>query len=129
MNDERHDPEIIRQLEDARYEAMLGKDTGALMRLLDERLIYMHSSGVTDTRGSYLDGLRSGLWNYRQIGRSDVRIEVQGDVALVFGKLAIQLMSNDSLKSFETRALAVWYRRQDRWQLIAVHSGALSAAP
>ncbi|SAK57138.1 hypothetical protein AWB76_02405 [Caballeronia temeraria] len=129
MNDERHDREVIRQLEDERYTAMLRKDIATLTRLLNERLIYMHSSGVTDTKESYVDGLRSGLWNYRRIERSDVRIEVQGDIALVFAKLAIELMSNDKLKSFEARVLAVWYRKRDGWQLTAVHSGALPPSP
>jgi len=129
MNDERHHREVIQQLEDERYEAMLGKDIATLTRLLDERLVYMHSSGVSDSKESYVNGLRSGLWNYRKIERSDVRIEVQGDIALVFAKLAIELISNDKLRAFEARALAVWYRKRDGWQLIVVHSGALPPSP
>lgn len=36
--------EVLR-LEDERYAAMPGKDVKALERLLDEQLVYMHSSG------------------------------------------------------------------------------------
>ncbi|MCE4546074.1 MULTISPECIES: nuclear transport factor 2 family protein [unclassified Caballeronia] len=128
MNALPHEQEFIRKLEDERYEAMLTKDIPTLARLLDEGLVYVHSSGVTDSKESYLNGLASGLWDYRQIGRSDVRIEVHDGVALVFGKLAIQLATKGVSRGFETRALVVWSRKPDGWRLIAVHSGALPAA-
>ncbi|WP_434666785.1 nuclear transport factor 2 family protein [Paraburkholderia sp. A3BS-1L] len=120
--------QTIRCLEDERYAAMFSKDIATLDRLLDEGLVYMHSSGVTDTKASYLGGLGSGLWDYRGVERDDVRIDVDGDVALVFAKLTIELVTNDAHKSFATRALAVWHRKGEAWRLLAVHSGALPPA-
>lgn len=117
--------ETIRRLEDERYAAMLGKDLATLDRLLDDGLVYMHSTGVADTKASYLGGLRSGLWDYQGVERDDVRTEVNGDVALVFAKLTIRLITDGTFKAFGTRALAVWHRRGGTWRLLAVHSGGL----
>ena len=120
--------EQVRQLEDARYAAMVSKDIATLERLLDDKLIYMHSTGVADTKSSYIDGLRTGVWDYQAIDRTDLRYQADGDVVLVFGKLAIQMITRGTFKAFETRALAVWVRKTDGWRLLAVQSGAIPAA-
>jgi ketosteroid isomerase-like protein len=125
MNEDLQPAERITQLEDSRYAAMLGKDIGTLERLLDDKLIYMHSSGVVDTKSSYIEGLSTGGWDYQQIDRSDVRIEISRDVALVFGKLSIRMKTRGVLKAFSTRALVVWQRGESGWTLLAVHAGAI----
>jgi ketosteroid isomerase-like protein len=120
--------EEVRQLEDTRYAAMLGKDIPVLERLLDDKLIYMHSTGVADTKSSYIEGLRTGVWDYRAIDRSELQYQVDGDVVLVFGKLAIQMITRGVHKSFESRALAVWVRKSVGLRLLAVQSGAIPPA-
>ena len=50
----------ILSLEDKRYAAMTKGDFGALEALLHDQLLYTHSSGVTDTKASWLDSLKSG---------------------------------------------------------------------
>lgn len=119
--------EEIKQLEDARYAAMLGKDIPVLERLLDDRLIYMHSTGVADTKSSYIEGLRTGVWDYHEVGRTELRYQADGDIVLVFGKLAIRMTTRGVHKAFESRALAVWVRKPDGWRLLAVQSGAIPA--
>ena len=61
----------IAALEDARYTAMLKGDVATLERLLHPVLVYMHSSGVADSKASYISGLRDGVWNYQHIERTD----------------------------------------------------------
>ena len=61
----------IAALEDARYTAMLKGDVATLERLLHPVLVYMHSSGVADSKASYISGLRDGVLNYQHIERAD----------------------------------------------------------
>lgn len=116
--------EILR-LEDERYAAMLAKDVRALERLLDEQLVYMHSSGIADTKESYIRGLRDGVWDYQRIGRTDQTVKVSGDTALVFNRLAISIKVRGEQKALDNRALAVWVRRDGAWRLLALQSGAV----
>jgi len=116
--------EILR-LEDERYAAMLAKDVKTLERLLDGELVYMHSSGVADTKESYLRGLRERVWDYQRIGRTDQTVKVSGDTALVFNRLAISIKVRGEQKELDNRALAVWVRRDGAWRLIALQSGAV----
>lgn len=115
----------IQGLEDERYAAMLGKDVKALERLLDADLVYMHSSGVADSKQSYIRGLSEGVWDYQRIGRSEQTVKVSGDTALVFNRLAISIRVRGVQKEMDNRALAVWVRRDGAWRLIAVQSGAV----
>jgi hypothetical protein len=74
----------IETMEDRRYAAMLYKDVKMLRSLLHDQLTYVHSSGTTDTKASYIAGLEAGTWDYRCIRRSKQMIKVQKSLALVF---------------------------------------------
>ena len=67
----------IETMEDRRYAAMLYKDVKMLRSLLHNQLTYVHSSGVTDTKASYIAGIEAGTWGYRCIRRSKQTIKVQ----------------------------------------------------
>jgi hypothetical protein len=125
MSKSQQEMELIQQLEDVRYVAMVDKDVHKLDGLLDDELIYVHSTGVADTKSSYVDGLRNGAWDYQSIDRTDPRIQVDKDIALVFCKLSIRMVSHGEFRAFDSRVLAVWVRRTDNWRLLAVQSGAI----
>ena len=113
----------IARLEDERYAAMLGKDIDALERLLHPKLVYMHSSGVADSKASYIAGMRERVWDYTSIERSDQTVRLHGALALVFNRLKIGLTVRGVAKSLDNRALAVWLAEEGAWRLIALQSG------
>jgi ketosteroid isomerase-like protein len=114
---------IIQQLEDKRYAAMLAKDVDALDRLLHDDLVYMHSSGVADTKASYIAGVRDRIWDYSRIDRSDHTFKMHDKVALVFNRLSISIEVRGVPKELDNRALTVWVPFGDSWRVIAVQSG------
>lgn len=128
MSEESQAREQVQQLEDARFAAMVSKDIQTLDRLLDEKLIYMHSTGVSDSKDSYIDGVKTGVWDYQGVDRSEQQVQVDGDIVLVFCKLSIRLITRGVFKAFDSRALAVWVRKSDGWRLLAVQSGAIPVA-
>jgi hypothetical protein len=112
----------IETMEDRRYAAMLYKDVKMLRSILHDQLTYVHSSGVTDTKASYIAGLEAGVWDYRCIRRSKQTIKVQASLALVFNLLSINIAVSDYLVRMENRDLAVWIYEANIWRLIAVQS-------
>lgn len=112
----------IAALEDARYDAMLAADIATLDRLLDPSLRYIHSSGGTDSKESYVAGFASGLFRYRRIARSEQSIQVSGETALVLNRLEIDIDVDGKPREVRARALAVWSRASGRWRLICVQS-------
>jgi len=113
----------IARLEDQRYAAMLDKDVATLERLLHPDLVYMHSSGVADSKASYIAGVHDRVWDYSAIARSEATVRLHGVLALVFNRLKIDLSVRGVAKSLDNRALAVWVADEGAWRLIALQSG------
>lgn len=118
---------LIRQLEDERYAAMLGRNLPALDRLLDSQLVYVHSSGASDTKESFLRNLLTGAVDYLRIDREERQIQVQGDTAVVLSSLSIDVSIQEVRRSVNASALAVWVNRPTGWCLLALHAGTAPA--
>jgi Domain of unknown function (DUF4440) len=74
------DKEIL-ALEDKRYTAMCGGDFATLEAMLHDELLYTHSSGLTDTKATWLASLRSGKTKYKSAACSDRKVRLAGDTA------------------------------------------------
>lgn len=122
MSESDTEAEAIRRLEDERYAAMLAGDSAALERLLDPGLRYTHSSGVVDSKTSYIDGVRAKRWEYRSIDRAEETIVVRGDAALVFNRFRASIQVSGVAKALDNRMLAVWSKTEGAWRLLAIHS-------
>ena len=114
----------IRAADEARRKAMIALDVAALDQILDDGLIYMHSSGVTDDKAGYLKGVGSKLWEYKSIRTEDERLTVRGDTATVFCHMMIDLLSNGETKKVDSNALLVWTKASGAWKLLSVLSSA-----
>ena len=119
--------EAIRELEEQRYAAMLAGDVATLEELLDDALTYTHSSGVVDTKASYIAGVRDKVWEYKTIARENERVVIRGGCGLVFCRLKIDLNVRGAPKKVDSNALAVWVEDGGRTRLVAVHSAGIPA--
>ena len=119
--------EAIRELEEQRYAAMLAADGAALEELLDDALTYTHSSGVVDTKASYIGGVRDKVWEYKNIARENERVVIRGGCGLVFCRLKIDLNVRGTPKKVDSNALAVWVEDNGQTRLVAVHSAGIAA--
>lgn len=120
------DPKVaeVEAAEQARVAAMLALDVAKLDAMFDDGLVYMHSSGVTDSKKSYLDGVRSKTWEYKTIKREDVRTTVRGDTATVFCHLMLTYHLKGEPRTVDSNALAVWTKASGTWKLLSVLSSA-----
>jgi ketosteroid isomerase-like protein len=119
--------ETIRLLESRRYRAMCEADAGTLEELLADSLVYTHSYGGADGKASYLQGVRSKKWIYREIERPIENIQVHGDCAVVTGQVRIQLLSEGKPKTLNSRFTNVWVKGPKGWQMVAWQSTPLPA--
>jgi len=98
------------------YAAMLGQDLDTVGRLLADDLVYIHSPGFAETRGQFLDGMRDGLYVYERVHPTEERIEVSGDLAVVYTTL--DFMGGAAGQDHPPVTLLTtlgWRRRQGRW--------------
>jgi ketosteroid isomerase-like protein len=119
--------EEIRLLESRRYRAMCEADAATLDKLLGDSLVYTHSYGGADSKASYLDGIRSKKWVYRNIERPKEDIQVHGDCVVVTGQVRIELLADGKPKTLNSAYTNVWVKGAKGWQMIAWQSTQLPA--
>jgi ketosteroid isomerase-like protein len=114
----------IEQLEERRRAATVSGDLSSLAALLDDDLVYVHSSGSSDSKASYLESLRTGRVVYDALEMSDRRIIIKPGAALVLYSMQARVRVGGEIRNLNTRILAVWTRAGDEWKLTALHSAA-----
>jgi len=111
---------LIHELEERRYAAMIAGDIAALEALLSDRLAYTHSNAEIDTKQSYLEKVKSGHFDYKEITRPKEEIVVNGDTALVVGRMVARLiLDHKTERHLDNLSLAVWSKESGGWKLMA----------
>ncbi|MGV0739698.1 nuclear transport factor 2 family protein [Mycobacterium syngnathidarum] len=109
----------IRDLEEARYAAVVAGDFDRFAALAHPQLAYTHSNGVTDTLESYLAKCRSGFYVYKRIDHPVDFVTIVDDIALVVGEMNAEIVAGGAEKVLANRALAVWKNTTEGWRLLA----------
>ena len=112
----------IRDLEDRRFRAMCEANLPALDALLDDALVYTHSSASTDSKSTYMDAFRSGKWAYKRVERPVEDIQVHGDCAVVTGRAEIEVMVEGKARHLNSRYIDVWVKGAAGWKMVAWQS-------
>lgn len=109
---------LVRALEEQRAQAMLERDADALGHLLDEDVYYAHSSGLTDTRDSFLAKFRLGVFHYTRVeSRIDSVVALGPDAFLAHGSVSIDAIVSGQERAIRALMLLVWRRRDGDWRL------------
>ena len=112
----------IFELEDRRFGAMVARDVAALEKMTHDELLYTHSSGVTDTKASWLESMKSGKVKYKSAACSDRQVRFFGDVALTRGRAAIEVDIGGQPKSLRLLFLMAYTRTPQGWKFVAWQS-------
>jgi ketosteroid isomerase-like protein len=99
--------------------AVVAGDLDRLEELLDDTLIYAHSSGVIESKSGYLGRLRSGAQSYRTIDHEKTTVRMHGGAAVAhsIGVMAGQNPTgpfNNHLMMMHT-----WIKSGGKWRLAA----------
>lgn len=116
-----NDKEIL-GLEDKRFAVMVARDFAALEKMVHDELLYTHSSGVTDNKASWLESMSSGKVKYKSASSSERQVKFFGDVALVRGKVAIEVDIGGQPRSLRLLFLNAWVRTPQGWKFAAWQS-------
>jgi hypothetical protein len=107
------------QAEDARYEAQIDDDFEALDALLAKDLVYVHSSTVQDTKTSFIESLRSGKVSYHSMERSNTKVRIFGNVAIITGNAVFEVTARGRDKTLNLLFHSVWVNRDSGLQFVS----------
>ncbi len=96
------------QAEGKRLAAMRANDTQALAALLHDDVIYVHSSGGTDSKASVLANITSGKLRYLQVDFEDVEARDLGTAAIVTGRMVAKVHRDGKDLDIRSQYMTVW---------------------
>ena len=118
------DREIL-DLEAQRCAAIIAADAAALRRLLHEDMIYTHSSGLADTKSTFIEAIVGGKFIYKRIENTKESVRLYGDTALVSGQAAIDIDVEGAPRKLNLCYLAAWTRTEVGWKFVAWQSAGI----
>jgi ketosteroid isomerase-like protein len=105
--------------ENAFYAAQTGSDLKALDELMsDDMTTFAHSTGVVDTKATYLAGVRDGRYVHGPITRLSGRVRIFGDVAVSTSVIDLTTKrAGAPPRTFRFQQLMVWKQEAGAWRL------------
>ena len=111
-------------LEARRCDAMVAADIAALDRLLSNRLTWTHASAHRDDKASFLAALQAGRTRYLDIRRSEERVDLHGEMAVLTGLADMLASIGGEVVLLRNRYTNVWAKSEGGWQMVAWQSTA-----
>ena len=105
--------------------AMLNRDTAMLKKLVDNKIQYGHSNGWIQARQDIINDMYNGKLTYTDIQQSDMQVRMEGNIALVRSKMAIDAAMNSKVVQFRLVVLQIWKKEKTGWVLIGRQAGKL----
>jgi Domain of unknown function (DUF4440) len=112
--------------EQARYAAQMSGDFAALERMIGDDLVYIHSSSNVDTKASFIESQRSGTVRYRNMKPLEIRVRTYGGVAVVSGRLDVDVTVRGQDTVLQLLFHSVWARRTGGPQFVSWQATRLS---
>jgi len=99
--------------------AHLRLDVTALDRLMAPDYVQIDDSGGLVDKEEVLASFRSGGRNWTEAHSDDHRVRVYGEVAVVVGRWRARGTNTGKAFDYVARYVAVWVRRDGRWQMVS----------
>jgi len=105
-------------------EASMAADMPALSALMADNAVFIHGSGVVQTKAQYINSITSGQMKLTTYDLKDAKVTFFKDGAIVVGLTDIGLATphnahaGASPRLIHMRVSTVWLRKLDGWQLI-----------
>ena len=123
-----HNPlaDSVAAQERARIAALEHADLTALEKILADELTYVHASGKTDTKTSFLAAIRSGDLHYISWQAKSMHVRALGSAAaLIDGEYLVRVIDRRvKPEPFDVNIffLGAYVKRDGRWQMLAWQS-------
>jgi len=108
---------------------MVAKDIPGLQAVLHKDLVYFHSSGMQDSKDTYIASIASGKSSYVAITPEEMQQRVYGKTGINTGILTIlQQAADGSQTTIRLRFTDVFVYADKRWQMVSWQSTKLVPA-
>jgi ketosteroid isomerase-like protein len=115
--------DLVKELEDRRYAAMIAGDLTAIDELFADNALYTHSYGGVDTKQSFIELVSpTGGIRYRAVHRSNETYYEYDHAVVISVRVHLELTARGEDRDVHGQATAVWLNNAGRWQFAVWHS-------
>jgi len=104
--------------DEARYQALYGRDVAALKQMLVENYVHTHATGKTDDRAGFLASIDAGRYRFVLAERTEQQVRVAGSAALLSGKTRTTLDVAGDTKVMNNAFVTIWVQVDSTWRLL-----------
>jgi len=117
----------LQAADDERVAATIAGDRARLTAIYSDDLHYAHSSGVVDTKASYIDAITGGRLKYVSMEYQERSFTFPAPgIALMSGRARVKVGKADGTAEMVLSFLGVWREEKGQWHFLAWQSGKLS---
>lgn len=116
------DEKALIATEKERFNAQITRDPTVLDKVLADDLIYTHSSGLVDSKQSFIQSIKEAKMVYEQINVEEQKVRIYGKIAVVNGVCTIKAINNGQPMNLKLRYTDAYKRNGKQWQLITWQS-------
>jgi hypothetical protein len=121
--------ESLKEAELNRFKVMVAKDIPGLQAVLHKDLVYFHSSGMQDSKDTYIASIASGKSSYVAITPEEMQQRVYCKTGINTGILTILQQAADGAQTtIRLRFTDVFVYADKRWQMVSWQSTKLVPA-
>jgi ketosteroid isomerase-like protein len=99
--------------------AMMKKDRATFEKVFHPDLTFGHSSGLVETKAQAIEHVVAGAASFDAIDLAETKVRLQGNTALVTGKMDYHQRENGKVQLVGLVVLTVWVKGAPGWQMIA----------
>lgn len=122
LNAQTKQEQSILDLSKKKFEWMIAMNFDSLERVLDERLIFIHSNGWPETKQEFIQDIKSGKLRYSAIEVLESSARIYPTIAIVIGrgKFTVKLDGKDL--ALELKYTEVYISKNGKWLLASRHA-------
>ena len=115
----------ILDLSKKKFGLMIRMQYDSLQAILDDRLMFIHSSGWTETKQELIEDMKSGKLRYKDIQIAEASARIYPSVAIVTGKGKFSVTLDENALELDLCYTEVYIQRNGKWLLASRHSNRL----
>ena len=109
----------VRAAEKKWASAIVAKDAATLEKMLGDGLIYAHSTGIIDSKKTYIAKVTSGKQLYQGAEHKDQTVKIYGTTAIVHSHMHMWGVNQNGKFDDQLMVLHAWLKTAAGWQLVA----------
>jgi ketosteroid isomerase-like protein len=121
-NMETDDKQEVLAAHEKRRQATLNGDANTVASMMTDDLTFTHANAVVETKGQFVDALRSKRFQYKTLTDEDRQIRVNGNTGVVSGTCHIVVDASGTEYDLRVFFTELWVKEGDTWQMMLWHA-------